>query len=303
MLTMLPPLPCMSIMRVHWCASHTEAVRFTEIIWSISANRINGRTPSAATPALFTSTSMRPHRENTSRMKSLVAEGSAWFRLRHSAVSGGALATRASSSSLRDRLNVATLWPSRNRSTRASPRPRLPPLMTATGCAEEGGAGRAAVSEAEIAMGTCRDGWRSQLLEPGRVPVPVHDLDQHGDLVRLKALSAEGSDTGGEGLRILGRPAGRHPGDDDVARDGIRLADDQGLPDLVHLEQDALDLGRKDLLASDVDDVALPAQDLQVLTVDLDDILGVEPTLLVERRRRIEVADHRRLTPYPEDVV
>src|ERR1700704_5719891 len=188
MLTMLPPRGCMSIMRVHWCASHTEAVRFTEIIWSISVNRINGRTPSTATPALFTSTSMRPHRQNTSRMKPLGAEGSEWFRLRHRAVSGGASATRASSSSLRDRLNVATRWPSRNRSTKASPRPRLPPLITATGCAEGVGTGVAAASDAEIAIGTCRDGWRSQLLEPGRVPVPIHDLDQHGDLVRLKAL-------------------------------------------------------------------------------------------------------------------
>src|SRR4029077_13167320 len=114
---------------------------------------------------------------------------------------------------------------------------------------------------------------------------------------------AERPDTGGEGLRILGRPAGRDPGYDDVPRDGIRLADDQGLPDLVHLEQDALDLGGKDLLAPDVDDVALPAQDLQVLTVDLDDVLGVEPTLLVEWRRGIEVAEHRGLAPDPQNVV
>src|ERR1700744_4834536 len=66
-------------------------------------------------------------------------------------------------------------------------------------------------------------------------------------------------------------------GDNDLAEHGVRLAHHGDVEDVVEPEDHILDLGRIDLLAADIDDVADAAEDLDPVAVLLDLVLGVEP--------------------------
>ena len=70
----------------------------------------------------------------------------------------------------------------------------------------------------------------------------------------------------------------------------MRLPHDDRIGDVLHLQQHALHLRRVDFLAADVDDLGLAAQDADVLAINLDHVIGVEPTLFVEWIRCIEIA-------------
>ena len=100
-----------------------------------------------------------------------------------------------------------------------------------------------------------------------------------------KPLAAEPVEPAPEHPRVLGldqRDGGdHHRSHHRAGSGGHRRAANVARP-----QQDVLDLGRVNLLAADIDQFALAADDPDIVAVDLDLVVCVEPAIGVERARR-----------------
>ena len=83
-----------------------------------------------------------------------------------------------------------------------------------------------------------------------------------------------------------------YPGRHRVPEIGVRPSPDRDLLDVGMLEQRSLDLCGVDLLSTYVDDLGISTQDPDVLAVHLDDISGLEPSVVRKRTGRVQVAQH-----------
>ena len=83
----------------------------------------------------------------------------------------------------------------------------------------------------------------------------------------------------------------------------MRFADHNGVSHVFELEQHALDFGRVDLLAADIDDLRLASEDANKVAIYLDHVIGVEPPFLIEGAGRIEIAEHGGMRFDPEKAV
>ena len=124
-----------------------------------------------------------------------------------------------------------------------------------------------------------------------------------GNLVGRQPVAAEQAHARLERRRHLRRCARRMEATTTWPVSGFGSPRTDDVLDVVHLEQHVLDFDREHLAAADVDDLALAAEDPQPLAVDLDEIAGVEEAVGVERARRVQVAEHRRLRPDPQPAV
>src|SRR5271166_2629327 len=88
------------------------------------------------------------------------------------------------------------------------------------------------------------------------------------------------------------RIAEHDPGENHLSRDWIGPPDDCGVTDVINLVQDALNLCGIHLLTAYVDKLRPPSEDAHPLSVDLDRIPGIKPSLGVERGRPVEVSEH-----------
>src|SRR5262249_32646529 len=91
--------------------------------------------------------------------------------------------------------------------------------------------------------------------------------------------------------------------DEQLPRERARLAGDRDVANVLHLHDHVLYLGGVNLAAADIHEIAHAAQDAQIVALDFDGVFGVEPTLVVEQIRRVEVAHHRRRSSYPQNPI
>src|SRR3954469_6059195 len=154
-----------------------------------------------------------------------------------------------------------------------------------------------------VGAGTMLNGCLvARFLEARTVVILYDHVDDGGNFVALKSRTAELADAQLEGVRILGRER-CDPGGNDLAGNRIWMSAHRDVFDVVELEQHILDLGRVHLLAADVDQLRLAAEDVNVLAVSFDEILRVEPAVRIERRRCVQIAEHRARRSDPEYVV
>src|SRR5690349_8266163 len=148
------------------------------------------------------------------------------------------------------RLKVATGWPSASRArTRCSPRPRLPPLTMT-----------------RVFSDMVRPGAR--LLHALIGERTLRDRHDRGDLEGIQSALAELAHPLADLVSGLG-PGELHRHHDDLSNDGARPALHEHVLDVGHAEEDVLHLLGKDLLAADVDELGLPAEDAHVVAAHL----------------------------------
>src|SRR6266508_272936 len=143
---------------------------------------------------------------------------------------------------------------------------------------------------------------RAHLLEPGGVQIAGGDLDLLRDLVTRELVTAIAAHPLAEARHALG---GVEPdaGSDDVAEDPMYLSRNDDVEHAGHFLKHPLDLGREDLLASDVDHLRTAAQDAHVPAVHFHGISCREPAVGRERAGSVQVAEHRGGCPDLEHAV
>src|SRR5262249_27780795 len=184
------------------------------------------------------------------------------------------------------RLSVATPYRrSRNPDTSSAPKPRLPPLTSATFLVS----GMVVVSSqsTNLRSGICAVLTASscliaRFLETSSVVILDDYIDDCGHLVALESRLAELADAPFEGVGIFWHQRG-DLGRNDFAGDRVGLAAHGDVLDVVELEQNVLDLGRVHFLAAHIYQLRLPAKYADILAVYFDEILGVEPAVRIER--------------------
>ena len=120
------------------------------------------------------------------------------------------------------------------------------------------------------------------------------ELHLRGNLVSRELVAAEQPHPRLERREVfLARQ--RHRRDDHLAGERIRFAVHRHVVDVVEREQRVLDFHREHLVAADVDHLGVPADDANPFAVELHEVAGVEEAVRVERARRVQVAEHRRL--------
>src|SRR5262245_34322560 len=139
-------------------------------------------------------------------------------------------------------------------------------------------------------------------LVAGRVQRTFHDAYSGRDLEHGKPLGTVGSQTYLElckGFRL----AQHDPGSHDATHDRVRLTRNHRVDHALEIEDHGFDLCRENLVAADVDDLALATQNSEPPSVDFDSVARVEESLLVEGTWRVEVPEHRRLRADPEPTI
>src|SRR5262245_29466090 len=202
------------------------------------------------------------------------------------------------------RLNVATPYRrSRNPDTSSAPKPRLPPVTSATlpACGVSVASSRSANLRRRIGAGP---NWSliARFLETLTVMILRDHIDDGRHLVALELLAAELAHTPFERIGIF-RHQRRDLSCDDLAGDRIRLAAHGDVFDVVELEQNVFDLGRMNLLAANVYQLRFAAENANILAVSLDQILRVEPSVRIERGGGVQIAQHRARRSDPEQAV
>src|SRR5262245_36786832 len=121
----------------------------------------------------------------------------------------------------------------------------------------------------------------THFLEAITVMIGSHDLDRRRHLEPFEMCLAKCADALPERLRVF-RPDRCNSRSDHLPGNRILLGKHRRILDVIELQQHILDLGRMDFLSAHVNQFRLAPDDANVVSLDLHDILRVEPALLVK---------------------
>src|SRR5262249_48027830 len=129
---------------------------------------------------------------------------------------------------------------------------------------------------------------------PIAADVAGDELDSYGHFELLQPLPAKALDCAPR-LGLVVRRTQLNVSADDSTSEGMLLSVDDGIFNKFAFQENVFHFGWKDLLTAHVDHFRFAAHESEIVALHLHTVTGNEVSILGERARGIEIAQHRRI--------